>query len=158
VYNSQEIAGRIKLVAKQKQKPLSEVLSACKLGKNTISNIHKGNDILTLNFAKIADYLDCSIDYLLGREYSGDSISVSASNISGSTVVQGKQMGDFVFDKSSSQSSTPSSTQNHSEEEAELLRIFNTISVRSRAKLMTYAFDLEEKDKSPVEQPCNAET
>lgn len=67
VYNSQEIADRIKLMAKQKQKPLGEVLSACELGKNTVSKISKGTDILTLNFAKIADYLDCSIDYLLGR-------------------------------------------------------------------------------------------
>lgn len=27
----------------------------------------RGGDILTHNFAKIADYLDCSVDYLLGR-------------------------------------------------------------------------------------------
>lgn len=27
-----------------------------------------GTDIMTQNFAKIADYLDCSIDYLLGRD------------------------------------------------------------------------------------------
>lgn len=67
VYNSQEIAGRIKARAKQQKKTLSEVLTACALGKNTVSKINMGTDILTLNFAKIADYLDCSVDYLLGR-------------------------------------------------------------------------------------------
>lgn len=43
------------------------MLSSCGLGINTISKMSKGTDILTLNFAKIADCLDCSVDYLLGR-------------------------------------------------------------------------------------------
>jgi len=67
VYDSQEIANRIKTRSKQKGKSLGEVLSSCGLGINTVSKISKGTDILTLNFAKIADYLDCSVDYLLGR-------------------------------------------------------------------------------------------
>lgn len=67
MYNSQDIAYRIKLRAKDKGYSISAVLSACDLGKNTISKISQGTDILTLNFAKIADYLDCSVDYLLGR-------------------------------------------------------------------------------------------
>lgn len=67
MYNSQEIAARIKSRAKQQGKSLGEVLSSCGLGINTVSKISKGTDILTLNFARIADYLDCSVDYLLGR-------------------------------------------------------------------------------------------
>ena len=67
MYNSQEIANRIKSRAKLQGKSLGELLSSCGLGVNTISKISKGTDILTLNFARIADYLDCSVDYLLGR-------------------------------------------------------------------------------------------
>ena len=67
MYDSQDIANRIKLRAKQQGASLGELLSACNLGINTISKISKGTDILTLNFARIADYLDCSVDYLLGR-------------------------------------------------------------------------------------------
>lgn len=67
MYNSEDIANRIKLRTKQQGKLLGEVLSACDLGVNTISKMSKGTDILTKNFAKIADYLDCSVDYLLGR-------------------------------------------------------------------------------------------
>lgn len=67
MYDSQEIANRIKTRSKQEGKSLGEVLSSCGLGINTVSKISKGTDILTLNFAKIADYLDCSVDYLLGR-------------------------------------------------------------------------------------------
>ena len=67
MYNSQEIANRIKARAKELGLPVSSVLSTCGLGKNTISKIGQGTDILTLNFAKIADCLNCSVDYLLGR-------------------------------------------------------------------------------------------
>ncbi len=66
-YNSQEIATRIKARAKEQNRKIGEVLASCGLGKNTVSKISTGTDILTLNFAKIADYLDCSVDYLLGR-------------------------------------------------------------------------------------------
>lgn len=67
MYNSQEIANRIKSRAKQQGKSIGIILTECELGINTISKINKGTDILTLNFAKIADNLDCSVDYLLGR-------------------------------------------------------------------------------------------
>lgn len=67
MYNSTEIAKRIKTRAKQQGQSIGEMLSSCGLGKNTVANISNGTDVLTLNFARIADYLDCSVDYLLGR-------------------------------------------------------------------------------------------
>lgn len=67
MYNSQEIATRIKSTAKSKNVSLKTMLSDCNLGINTISQMSKGNDMLSKNLARIADYLDCSVDYLLGR-------------------------------------------------------------------------------------------
>lgn len=67
MYDTVKIANRIKELAKQQKKPLYKILSACDLSINTISNIKKGRSILYLNFARIADELDCSVDYLLGR-------------------------------------------------------------------------------------------
>lgn len=67
MYDSKKIADRIRERTKEQGKTLHEVLSNCGLGINTVSKISKGTDILTLNFAKIADYLECSVDYLLGR-------------------------------------------------------------------------------------------
>lgn len=67
MYNSQFIAERIKSYAAEKNISQRKLLAECGLGINTIAKISSGNDILTLNFAKIADYLDVSIDYLLGR-------------------------------------------------------------------------------------------
>ena len=43
------------------------MLEDCSLGKNTIANIKAGTDVSIWSFTKIADYLDCSTDYLLGR-------------------------------------------------------------------------------------------
>jgi len=67
MYNSQEIAQRIKLRAQQQGISINQLLLHCELGKNTIAKMSSGTDILTKNFARIADYLNCSVDYLLGR-------------------------------------------------------------------------------------------
>ncbi len=67
MYNLQEIAKRIKSKAKTNGTNLKTMFSDCELGINTISQMSKGNDILSKNLARIADYLDCSVDYLLGR-------------------------------------------------------------------------------------------
>ena len=67
MYDSKQIAERIEDRLKQQGKSVRKMLLECHLGVNTVGNIKHGKDILTLNFAKIADYLDCSVDYLLGR-------------------------------------------------------------------------------------------
>lgn len=68
MYTSQNIALRIKQYAKDKQIVLKEMLSECGLSKNTLSSMQSGGSTpKSENLAKIADYLDCSVDYLLGR-------------------------------------------------------------------------------------------
>lgn len=67
MYNSQDIANRIKATAKSKSISLKTMLSDCGLGINLISHLSKGQAVTYVNLAKIADYLDCSVDYLLGR-------------------------------------------------------------------------------------------
>ena len=67
MYNTQEIATRIKLLAKSKGIPLKDMLSDLQMGINVIAHLSKGQQISYLAFCKFADYLDCSVDYLLGR-------------------------------------------------------------------------------------------
>lgn len=43
------------------------MLVACDLGSNTMSALYHGKSIAFDSLVKIADYLDCSVDYLLGR-------------------------------------------------------------------------------------------
>ncbi|MBR1444956.1 MAG: helix-turn-helix transcriptional regulator [Firmicutes bacterium] len=66
MYNSQEVAERIKQLAKTKNIPVKTLLQETDLGANTMSNM-KTSMPKADNLAKIADYLDCSVDYLLGR-------------------------------------------------------------------------------------------
>lgn len=68
MYNSQEIAQKIKLMAKERKISINQLLIDCNLGKNTIFKMGNGTDILSQNLAKIADYLEISVDYLLGRK------------------------------------------------------------------------------------------
>ena len=67
MYDLQAIAIRIKQQAKAKKISMREMLSACNLGINAISEMAKGKAMSSLALAGIADYLDCSVDYLLGR-------------------------------------------------------------------------------------------
>lgn len=64
---TQITAERIKLQAKEKGVSAKKVLEICELGPNTITKMANGSDIVSQSLKKIADYLDCSVDYLLGR-------------------------------------------------------------------------------------------
>ena len=68
MYISTNIAQRIKQLAKKRNIPLKVMLEDCGLGKNTLSAmLSEGVFPNSVKIAKIADYLDCSIDYLMGR-------------------------------------------------------------------------------------------
>lgn len=67
LYNSPYVANRIKEYSKLKNSSLKNILETCNLGSNTFSHMLHGKAIAFDSLAKIADYLDCSVDYLLGR-------------------------------------------------------------------------------------------
>lgn len=66
--NSQEVATAIKTLAKEKNIAVGKMLSECGLSKNALSTMQSGGYLpRTESLAKIADYLDCSVDFLIGR-------------------------------------------------------------------------------------------
>lgn len=67
MYVTQEIANRIKSRLKNQRKNTKEMLSDLDMGINAISELAKGKQMSCISLARIADYLDCSVDYLLGR-------------------------------------------------------------------------------------------
>ncbi len=68
MYESKSIAGRIKSRAKSQKVQINIMLAECGLSKNTLSSMLSGGSTpKSENLAHIADYLDCSVDYLLGR-------------------------------------------------------------------------------------------
>lgn len=93
MYNSQEIALKIKETAKIRKISIKQLLEKCDLNINYISELGKGKQASALNISKIADYLNVSVDYLLGREQQpsnvnqvnngnvGDNPNVNVSNL-----------------------------------------------------------------------------
>ena len=68
MYQTVEVAKRIKSRAKERKVKITELLSECGLNKNTLSTMtSRGLLPKADSLAKIADQLDCSVDYLLGR-------------------------------------------------------------------------------------------
>ena len=67
LYTSHNLAIAIKSIAKQKNIVMKDMLSDCDLGSNTMSSLYHGKQLSFSSLAKIADYLNCSVDYLLGR-------------------------------------------------------------------------------------------
>ena len=67
LYDSHNIANRIKEVAKLRNITLKQMLVDLSLGSNAMSAMYHGKIIASDSLAKIADYLDVSVDYLLGR-------------------------------------------------------------------------------------------
>lgn len=67
MYTAQILSDRIKNTAKAKNVKLKDILVALELNINTISQITDKKGLSSFPLAKIADYLDCSVDYLLGR-------------------------------------------------------------------------------------------
>ena len=87
MYFPQDIANRIKFIAKQKNITMAKMFSECGLSKNTLSSmLNGGSTPKSENLAKIADYLDCSVDYLLGRtdriQMAPDPLHVAYNNAS----------------------------------------------------------------------------
>lgn len=67
LYNPPDVVTVIKSVARSKKIQIKDMLSDVGLGLNTLSHMNHGKAIAYDSLARIADYLDCSVDYLLGR-------------------------------------------------------------------------------------------
>lgn len=67
MYNLQIIEQRIMLIAKSMNLSKNKLLINAKLNKSVFDNMKKGQIPSVDKIHIIADYLDCSVDYLLGR-------------------------------------------------------------------------------------------
>lgn len=131
MYDSQQIANRIKEQAKEKGVSLKVMLTDCELGINTISQMAKGKDMLSKNLARIADYLGCSVDYLLGREAAA------------APVQQTTERGAFVRPNTER-----SEIARQGEERLErLVHCWDELNPTGQGKVLDYANDLRNNDK-----------
>ena len=67
MYKSTIVAEKIKQLAKGKGISVKQLLIDCEMGKNSITHMTNGSMPKGDTLGKVSDYLDCSVDYLLGR-------------------------------------------------------------------------------------------
>ena len=68
MYNSSETSTRIKKLAQEKGIQMIELQKKCGLSKNTITQSGKSQEgMKAKNLYSIAELVNCSVDYLLGR-------------------------------------------------------------------------------------------
>ena len=131
MYSTQDIVLRIKQEMKNKKVAMKIMLNDLSMGINTISEFSKGKHLSCISLAQIADYLDCSVDYLLGRETrnhfniknTGDNVGVVGQANAPVTIHNG-------------------SADKLSDQEVALLDIFSKLDVVKQAKLLVFAAEL----------------
>lgn len=96
------------------------MLEDCELSKNTLVSMNtRGSWIQANSLAKIADRLDCSVDYLLARTENPDSHNT--------------HVGDIVLNSRDDQ------------QLIELYKIYDSLDIIRKAKLLAYADELKRK-------------
>lgn len=106
------------------------MLDDCNISRSFIYELKKRDKTPSVEKVElIANYLDVSVDYLLGRTDNPQSIyqgNDSSSDISKSLMLKAKDT--FL-----------------SKEEAEIVGLYRMLDVRDRSKLMSLIFELEDK-------------
>lgn len=134
MYIPQRTVERIKKIAKEKGIATTIMLQECELNKNTLSSMNnRGSWLQADSLAKIADYLDCSVDYLLGRT---DSLNVDNS------IRTGDVTGINVKGNTSVNIGTPSKEQ----DTADLVEMIQELPLVKRAKVITYIDEMKKED------------
>ncbi|MDR1328862.1 MAG: hypothetical protein LBK23_04605 [Oscillospiraceae bacterium] len=136
MYSPQEIAVRITESARQHKISVNKLLLENGLGKSVIDNMKAGKMPSADRLAIIARALGTDSYYLLGMG-TPESLCISG-DITSSNVVQGTNQGTLIVRNGNERSI--------SDEEVELLRIYNKLDIRTRHQLMAAAFEFEKKN------------
>ncbi len=81
MYNSSETSTRIRQLAKAKGIQMAELQEKCGLSKNTIMQSGKSQEgMKAKNLYAIAELLECSVDYLLGRTDNPNETGISVTD------------------------------------------------------------------------------
>ncbi|MDE6004458.1 MAG: helix-turn-helix transcriptional regulator [Oscillospiraceae bacterium] len=132
--NAQILKDRIKNQCEKQEKSMTVMLSELSLGVNAVNQINEKKGMGAFTLSKIADYLNCSVDYLLGRTdkpnnfgdtYYGDNNGFQANR------------GTFNIGK------TEEKTDNTTEE---FIQAFKSMELPDRVEVMKFAFDRIKKD------------
>lgn len=128
MYNAQITKDRIKAICKSKKINMEDMLISCNLGVNAIRQINDTKGLASFSLAKIADYLNVSVDYLLGRvDTPNGTYSITGDN---NVQVNGNN------------SPTTVTTSKHSQQDTiteEFIQTFKTLTLADKIAVMDFA-------------------
>ena len=144
MYDLQLIEERIMTIAKSKGLSKNKLLINAKLHKGVFDNMKKGQVPSIDKIHTIADYLECSVDYLLGRT-DEQTITHSTNNINSNFV---QKNGSITFGSVSVASNSDKNSNNISlsNEEIEILDIYRSLNVRNKNKFLSFILDIEKEN------------
>lgn len=134
MYNAQKVKDRIEIRRNEKKvSNLETMLKELGIGKSTVYAMTDNKGIGCFALAKIADRLDCSVDYLLGRTDKPDmTITVN-------------QTGEII--EASPINAINNAGQPLSEMTAELVKMFEAMDFSNKMKVMNFVIDLKGNKK-----------
>lgn len=129
MYTAQILSARIKKQAKNKEVQLKDLLEQCDLNVNSINQMSDKKGLSSFSLAKIADRLETTTDYLLGRSDNPEMITISdntQNNVNGNNNIQVSAI---------------------SEAENEINSILSQLSPRERTELMMMIYRFADEHK-----------
>ncbi len=139
MYNPQVTHSRIKEMSKVRKITIGEINKSAGLGENAISQLAKSQDgMITRNLYEIAQCLDCSVDYLLGRSENPQShkCPVTLGEISNNSGV----IGGIANSAPVTINNGKNEIQNN--QEAALLEAFRQLDEMTKAKALIFVDEL----------------
>ncbi|MCM1225159.1 MAG: helix-turn-helix domain-containing protein [Lachnospiraceae bacterium] len=133
MYHSQQIAELIRIQTTSKKISIRKMLKDIGLGVNSLSHMDNGSMPKADNLAKVADYLNVSTDYLLGRT------DEPTGTTSGHSIKTGDINGDNNANINAQKEKT--STENN-----ELIDLIQSLSLVERSKVVLFIDEMK-KDK-----------
>lgn len=131
MYTAQKTIERIQSVIKDKGLTQKLVLSECGISENTVKRMTDNKGISSFYLAKIADYLDCSVDYLLGRT---DNPQIN----SGNSITTGNIHGDNNANMSIG-------TEHKSDDAHEIMEMIQDLSLVQRSEIVVMISKMKSK-------------
>lgn len=130
MYTAQLTIGRIQSLIKKNGLTQKQVLADCEINENTLKRMTDNKGISSFYLAKIADKLECSVDYLLGRD---DFVN------NGNSINTGDIHGDH--------NATIATSEQNSEIEKEISSILSGLNFREKTELMTLIYKFVDEHK-----------
>lgn len=141
MYTAQTTKERIKMMCKNTS--IEQMLVDCSLGVNAVRQINDNKGMASFSLAKIADYLDCSVDYLLGRTNNPTSHKTQA----GSTVNNAPISGNFNSIGNSGSINVNATEHTLNDDEKALLEYYNGLKPLDKAQLLIDVAKMSQKGK-----------